>query len=149
MMRLCGVLLAAGGLLALAPDDKKDAAAKEELKKFAGTWTVVSAETDGKKAPEDAVKGIKVVVEGDKVTIYDRDRVAGVSTLTVDPTKKPKTLDATATMGPNKGKTALAIYEFDGDTLKICLSDDKERPTEFATKEGSKAVLYVYKREKK
>src|SRR5437773_10911288 len=44
MMRLLGVLLAAGAVLAIAADDKKDDAAKDELKKFEGTWQRVAGE---------------------------------------------------------------------------------------------------------
>jgi hypothetical protein len=44
----------------------------------------------------------------------------------------------------------LGIYKLDGDTLTICLeARGNERPTEFATKEGSVANLIVLKRVQK
>lgn len=62
---------------------------------------------------------------------------------------KPKQMDFTGTEGPNKGKTILASYEQDGDTLKVCYDlGGKERPTEFKSKEGSQLFLVTYKREK-
>ena len=38
MKRLFGVLLLASAVLAVGADDKKDDAAKEDLKKMEGTW---------------------------------------------------------------------------------------------------------------
>ena len=53
-------------------------------------------------------------------------------------------------MGPNQGKTILAIIEIDGDSMKACYDmEGKGRPTEFSTKEGSGHVLILYKRETK
>ena len=45
----------------------------------------------------------------------------------------------------------LGIYEFSGsDNFKTCWSPaGKERPTTFASKEGSGHLLFVFKREKK
>jgi uncharacterized protein (TIGR03067 family) len=153
MMRLWGVLLLAGGALvvggALATaDDKKDDAVKEEMKKFDGTWQLVSSERDGEKAPAEAIKTAKAVGKAGKVTMSVEGKTVMEADFTVDPTQKPKTIDATATSGPDKGKKSLGIYEFDGDMLKICYSE-KERPKEFSTKKGSGCTLDVYKREKK
>jgi uncharacterized protein (TIGR03067 family) len=149
MMRLCGVLLAAGAVLALAADEKKDDA-KDELKKFDGTWVLVSSEKDGEKAPEEALKKVmpKAVSKDGTVTFFSDGKEQGQATFTVDPTKKPKTMDATMTTGPDKGKKSLGIYEMEGDTLKICYNE-KERPKEFSAKKGSGNTLDTYKREKK
>jgi uncharacterized protein (TIGR03067 family) len=55
----------------------------------------------------------------------------------------------TGTDGPNKGKTFLAIYERDGDTLKVCYDlSGKAHPTEFKTAQGTQLFLVTYKREK-
>ena len=59
-------------------------------------------------------------------------------------------MDITGTEGPNKGKTFQAIYELDGDTLKVCYDlSGKGRPTEFKTAEGTQLFLVIYTREKK
>jgi uncharacterized protein (TIGR03067 family) len=149
MMRLCGVLLVAGAALAVAADDKKDDA-KDELKKFEGTWQLVSSEHDGEKAPAEEIKKAmpKAVVKGDKVTLSAGGKTVMEAEFTVDPTKKPKTIDSTATAGPDKGKKTLGIYELDGDNLKICFNE-KERPKEFSAKKGSGNTMDTYTREKK
>src|SRR5262245_3126070 len=42
------------------------------------------------------------------------------------------------TEGPSKGTVMLGIYEFDGDTLKVCFdAEGKKRPTEFKSAPGS------------
>jgi uncharacterized protein (TIGR03067 family) len=71
-------------------------------------------------------------------------------TVTIAPTKKPKTIDATQTSeGNNRGKTTLGIYEIDGNTMDVCSAGFRtERPTEFSSKPGSGHFLRVYKREK-
>jgi uncharacterized protein (TIGR03067 family) len=70
-------------------------------------------------------------------------------TVKLDPSKKPKEIDIVGTEGPNKGKTILAIYELDKDTLKVCYDlSGKARPTEFKTKADTMQFLVTYAREK-
>jgi len=142
MKRYALLVLAAGFLV--AADDPKD-----ELKKLEGTYTMVSGEKDGKNVAEQTIKIAKLVLKGDQhdVKIGD-DTFKG--THKVDPSKKPKTIDATDTDGPFKGKTVYGIYELDGDTFKVCFAKPGEdRPKEFSTKSGTGHMLHVWKREKK
>ena len=49
--------------------------------------------------------------------------------ITLDPAKKPKTIDFQMTDAVNKGRCQLGIYELDGDTLKSCFAAPAaERP---------------------
>ena len=60
-------------------------------------------------------------------------------TYTLDATSKPKGMTITGTEGPNNGKTFPAIYELEGDTLRICYDlSGAKRPTKFATVAGTK-----------
>jgi uncharacterized protein (TIGR03067 family) len=147
MKRLFGVMLLAGAALAVGADDKKDDAVKEELKKMEGTWLLVSGESNGEMMPAEMVKTIKAVLKGDKLSIHFGDNMVFEGTMTVDPSKKPKTMDTVTTT--DKDKKGLAIYELDGDNFKICVGNKGERPKEFTGKKGSDCALYVYKREKK
>ena len=113
-----------------------------------GTWLPTTAELGGKTFPDEVRKTIKLVVQGDKYTVTVG---AGVDrgTCKLDPSAKPKALDITGTEGPNKGKTILAIYERDGDTLRICYDlSGKGRPKEFKTTEGTRLFLVEYKLQK-
>ena len=124
-------------------DDTKDAAAME------GTWLPTSTELGGKPLPENILKSIKLVLKDGKYTVtlgQQTDRGA----VKVDSSAKPKAMDITGGEGPNKGKAILAIYELDGDTLRICYDlAGKGRPTEFKSPSGTQRFLVTYKREKK
>src|SRR5215471_10913325 len=79
-----------------------------------GTWVPSEAELAGKNFPD--IKDIKLVIKGDKYTVTV-GKATDAGTLKHDAKAKPKTLDITGTEGPNNGKTILAIYEHNGDTL--------------------------------
>jgi uncharacterized protein (TIGR03067 family) len=113
-----------------------------------GTWLPSMAELGGKMLPDEVRKTIQLVVKDDKYTVTT-GKVVDQGTIKLNPSAKPKKLDVTGTDGPNKGKTILAIYERDGDTLRICYDlSGKNYPTEFKTKEGTQLFLVTYKREK-
>jgi uncharacterized protein (TIGR03067 family) len=145
---LCTLGLTASGGTGARTNDKADI--ENELKKFQGTWTFESVEVGGKELPADAFKGITVTFVGDKHTVKNGDETIQSATQKFDPSKSPKTLDATVTEGPNKGTVLLGIYEISGDTLKVCFDPEgKKRPTEFKTAPGSQTTLVVHKRMKK
>ncbi len=135
-------------LVAAAP---KDDAAKKDLEALQGTWTAAVVERNGQKAPEEVLNNFKVVFHGDKM-IINPDSDNRTSTFKLDPSKKPKWMDNTPEQGPAKGKSLPAIYELDGDTLRICFDNagvSDKRPSEFKTTPGSGLALFVLKREKK
>src|SRR5262245_24231200 len=117
-----------------------------------GEWQLVSMIRNGEELPKSELGKMVRQVAGNEVTVVveGAEGVATLkSTLSIDATKSPKTIDATRTNGPTKGRAALGIYEFDGDELKTCVAPpDKDRPTEFASKPGSEHVLAVWKRVK-
>jgi len=124
--------------------------AKRDQKALQGTWTAVILERNGQKAPDDVLKDFKVVFQGDKM-IINPNSDNRTSTFKLDPGKKPKWLDNTPEEGPAKGKSPPAIYELDGDTLKMCFDNEgrsDNRPSEFKTTEGSGLALFVLKRDK-
>jgi uncharacterized protein (TIGR03067 family) len=144
----CAVGFAASSGPGALADEKADL--EKEVKKFQGTWTIESSETEGKEVPADALKGLIVIFEGAKHTVKKGDEVIQVGTQKLDPSKSPKAIDVTMTEGPNKGKVMLGIYEFDGDTLKVCFDPQgKKRPTEFKSAAGSENIVNVHKRVKK
>jgi uncharacterized protein (TIGR03067 family) len=113
-----------------------------------GTWLPSAAELGGKPFPEEIRKTIKLVVQEDKYTVTVGKQI-DQGTIKLNSSAKPKALDVLGTEGPNKGKTFLAIYERDGDTLRICYDlSGKNRPTEFKTQAGTQLFLVTYKREK-
>jgi uncharacterized protein (TIGR03067 family) len=135
-----GLLLGAGG--------QKDAG-QDELKKFQGTWRFQSWERDGKAMPADELKNQTVTFQGDRFTLKQGDKVIQAGTHRLDPTKTPRTVDATVTEGEDKGNTMLGIYEMQGDTMRACFDPSgKKRPTEFKAPSGSGLFTVTIKRDK-
>jgi uncharacterized protein (TIGR03067 family) len=134
----------------LPAGEEKGGGAKEELKKFQGTWQFVSREADGKRAPARELKGLTITFEGDTFTVKQGDEVVQAGTHKLHPGKDPKQVDAKVTEGEGKGTTMLGIYERKGDTLRACFDPTgKKRPAEFKAPEGSGYMLVVIKRAKK
>jgi uncharacterized protein (TIGR03067 family) len=114
-----------------------------------GTWLPSSAELGGNKFPDEVRRSITLVIKDGKYTVTV-GKAPDEGTMKLDPAAKPKAMDITGTEGPNKGKTFPAIYELDGDTLRICYDlSGKSRPTEFKSTEGTQLFLVTYKREKR
>jgi len=149
-MRLCLLFAATAGLLVAA--DAKEDEGQKELKRFEGTWVLVSGEKDGQKIADEHVKKSKIVWKGKEVSLdtphQSKETIKG--TTTIDPTRKPREMDWVRSSGPDAGKTMHAIYEFMGDDqYRICFAPgEKERPKEFATRPGSGHILHVWKRVK-
>jgi RNA polymerase sigma factor (sigma-70 family) len=117
------------------------AAAKAELAKLQGVWTVASYEVEGKQLPDKDERSMMIVV-GDKwVAMWAKDDggmqiEAGILKI-VNPEKSPLAVDFEHLDGPHKGSTIFATSRVDSDTFKFCYRVRAEdRPTEFMTKEG-------------
>jgi uncharacterized protein (TIGR03067 family) len=129
--------------------DERENAAKEEAKKLEGAWMPIEMEMAGVKLPEAATKGIELVISGDHYKVTTASEGKDEGTTRYYPDQTPKAIDITGTEGPNKGKTFLAIYELDGDKLKVCYDlAGKERPKEFKTKPNTQQFLAVYRKRK-
>jgi uncharacterized protein (TIGR03067 family) len=140
--------LAALASIVLIAADTGDDAAKKDLAKFQGNWTLISAERDGKKTPDEEAKKIKLAIQGNKFVLRKDGVVISEGMMTLDASKKPRAIDETITAGPNKGKVFSAIYEIDDDQHRICFAAaGKERPTVFSSDNGQ--LLQVWRREKK
>jgi len=124
---------------------------KTDKDKLQGTWSVVSMEVAGEKAPDQVISGSKLTFTGDKVSFKFGPMQPEESTYTIDAGKSPKTIIINPPKGKEKEKAMQGIYTFDGDnTLKICGAEMGDpRPTDFTTKAGSKNVLITLKRDKK
>lgn len=144
-----GVLLTAIVALASA-GDAKDEAIKKDRKQIEGTWRVVAVVVNGDKAKEEDAKKLTVVNGSDGTwSLRSEDKEISKGTSTIDPTKKPRTIDFTVTEGGGKGNQHLGIYEPGEKSRKLCFTPPgKERPTEFSSTPGSEYILVMFEREK-
>jgi uncharacterized protein (TIGR03067 family) len=147
MDRVCVVALGVVGLLTAA-EPRESKTVNEEAKAMEGSWELASGDLGGQKLPEVVVKTFSLVIKEGKYTVKSTSP-DDKGTVRIDPSKQPKEMDVTGEEGPNKGKNYPAIYELDGDSLKICYDlDGKKRPTEFRSAAGTKQFLATYKRKK-
>ena len=131
-------MLGFAGLL-LGADAPKDA------ERVVGTWKVVSAEDSGRKASEETIKNLKWTVTRDTITYKVGNKTTRWA-YKLDPARKPKWIDLT-----EGDHTRPAIYDLDGDTLKVCFAEgaQKERPNAFESKPNSpNDVLIVLRRDR-
>jgi uncharacterized protein (TIGR03067 family) len=118
----------------------------DDDKALEGIWVPSTGEFGGKKFPDEILKATKLMIKDGKYTVTV-GKQADKGTIKLNSDKKPKAIDIIGTDGPNKGKTILAIYELNGDSLKVCYDlGGKDRPAEFKTKEESMLFLVNYKR---
>jgi uncharacterized protein (TIGR03067 family) len=131
-----------------ATEKARKLAAQQELKKLEGTWVCVSAVEGKEKREFIRGKEARLTIRNESFMLsVDGEFVEKVA-IKVDPSKKPKTVDLTRTEGPEKGDTALGIYELNGDELKLCIAQrsNQPRPTEFTA--GDKSTLFIFRRVK-
>jgi uncharacterized protein (TIGR03067 family) len=141
MRALVCLLLPAAVFAADAP--KKDAADRDRIQ---GTWVCQSAEQGGAAVPAERAKEFKMTFKGDKFTLAMPGGREHQGTFKLAPGEKPRHLTITPDDGAGELK---AVYELDGDTLKVCGTDPGgERPKDFATKSGDHAMSFVLKRQK-
>jgi uncharacterized protein (TIGR03067 family) len=122
---------------------------KEDGAKLQGTWKVVALEAGGSKAPEDAVKELRVLIAGDRISFSGTPE--DLLAYQLDPAARPRTMDICDGDTPDsfEKECGKAIYEMEGDTLKLCFSQatDVDRPKNFNTA-GTTYLCYSLQREK-
>lgn len=96
--------------------------------------------------PEAVIKIISLKMTDGKYAVLVGEAPDN-GTYTLDAATVPKSITVTGTAGPNQGRTFPAIYELEGDTLRICYDlSGAKRPTEFKSVAGTKLYLGTYNR---
>jgi uncharacterized protein (TIGR03067 family) len=124
-------------------DNKKD----QEM--MQGTWLIDSFQDSDPKGgiPPDVLKELVVTIKDDSLKVSAKDQVVVHLKFKLDSSKNPKAVDFTHLEGPDKGKTELGIYKFDGQKLIFATNDaEMPRPTAFATKEKTKISVITLKK---
>jgi uncharacterized protein (TIGR03067 family) len=152
-MKLRTALLAVAAVFLVAADAKKEARPGGD--KLEGAWKLESAEFDGAEAGNvaDLFSSARLVIKGGKMAVQSADKKDRITaSYTAEPKAKPAVIDFKNVDGDGVSAEAVeGIYEVDGDTLKLCVyynGDDKQRPSEFKTSEGSHRYLLIFKRDK-
>jgi uncharacterized protein (TIGR03067 family) len=117
----------------------------DDTKDIQGTWKIERALMGGMEMPAEAREKMTLEFKDGKATVHrgGKDEPAD---FTLDDAGKPKGIVIKAKNDENLE----GIYELKGDSLKICLGrKGEDKPKEFESKEGTKTMLLVLKREKK
>jgi uncharacterized protein (TIGR03067 family) len=100
----------------MASEDPKEASQKE-LERLQGEWKMVSGLRNGNEIPAEAVSHMRCRVRGARVTFLREDKPVEEVTITLDPSKQPKVLDAKLA---DTQKVAPGIYQLEGDSFTLC-----------------------------
>jgi len=123
-------------------------AVREARARYAGTWRVVSIESDGNRSTDDARKIVVTNAADGSWTLAVDGRQTARGTSRIDPLAQPPEIDLEITEGDGAGKKLLGIYEITEKSRKLCFrGEDGWRPREFATTPGSGAVLVTFERQ--
>jgi uncharacterized protein (TIGR03067 family) len=142
-------LLMFGLTLTAGPTVAGNEASKEDLKKLAGKWKTVTIIHNGAPLKLEPGKGLTWVFSGNKLHYTGPGAPDGYDEITLDASKKPKTMDSRVVRKGEPDKHHKAIYELEGDRLKLCVDiADKGRPTEFESTPGSGRRLLTLERVK-
>jgi uncharacterized protein (TIGR03067 family) len=145
----CAVFLltAYASLHANSDESLEDAIAKDQ-KWIRGTWRATEIVVDGNKLDKTASQDFTVInkPQGDWV-LFNKGKEIAKGTSTIDPTRKPKTLDFKASED-DRNQAYLAIYEYGETTRKMCFSEPGDaRPSDFTAPSGSKRILVTFERQ--
>ncbi len=117
-----------------------------------GTWKVVERSKNGEKTPEQEVKDQAVTLRFAGTTVTQSGGDAGKkdeATFVLDESNTQKRLTFTRTGEVNQGQVFVAIYELNGDTLKLAYSTGEKRQTPPAElKDGDGVGVLTLERQK-
>ncbi len=116
-----------------------------DLEKLQGTWVEATCEWKGQDVIfNDQRPRWTRTIEGNRSFIRDENGEAIRDlTFSLKPGRSPKAINVEVTQGPDAGQTNVGIYQFDGESLKICWTiAGQERPTEFTTKRGTGGICF-------
>jgi uncharacterized protein (TIGR03067 family) len=101
--------------------------------------------------PKEAIPEFMFIIGADGKSTGKMAQSEYSATITVNPTKDPKTIDNLHESGAQKGKKQYGVYKLDGDKWTVCMTRpgvaESDRPKDFATKDTAN-VTFVFERQK-
>ena len=116
---------------------------------LAGTWQILMASENGQALPDEALKDSKMVMTEKEFMIQSlKGEVLEKSEYAVIAEGKPSKIDFTKTEpGGTTKQLYHGIFELDGDTLKMAVTEDgKNTPKDFNP--GAGVIVYSFKKKK-
>jgi uncharacterized protein (TIGR03067 family) len=148
MQRIISILIVLTTSLLLAADTDD---VRKELQAMRGKWKTVACEAGGMSFPRDMIPAFTFVVGADGKSTGQTPQGEFRFTMTVNPSKSPKTIENLHESGAEQGKKQYGIYKLEGDRFTVCMtragSAESARPKDFATKDTTN-VVFVFERVK-
>jgi uncharacterized protein (TIGR03067 family) len=117
-----------------------DAALNPEEELLKGNWTATAVIINGEAVPDEVLARVQLFLGPNRFRMVLPNAEAE-GKIWVAPILTAKGMEGILFLGDTDVR---AIYELDGDTLKMCLSD--EYPDDFTARKGSKRVLLELRR---
>ena len=111
-----------------------------------GTWSVVSSEFEGRSATS-TYRNWRLIFKGDTLQMTDGFAGPEPAKFKIEQKSLPRAIDLRT--GKHDNKVVAGIYAVEKDSLKLCLSTNGKRPSDFKTKPGDQSNLFVLKREQR
>jgi uncharacterized protein (TIGR03067 family) len=119
---------------------------KDETAALQGVWQAKSATMAGKAVPSEIVQQLRLEIRGRGYLVMTS---AGPDEghLEIDDQANPKRMKIIGQRGPNKDRTVLAVYEVQGNRLRISyLMRGTDYPTDFTSTTENKHFVVEYER---
>lgn len=125
-----------------------NSAPADETPKTDGIWHPVSAVLGGRDFPKEVRESIVLKLNGDQYSVTVNGS-PDKGTCTIDRSVTPHQMTIKGTVGPNQGKTLLAIFEIsDKGLLRVCYDlSGTAFPKEFKSPAGTMQYLVEYRKE--
>jgi uncharacterized protein (TIGR03067 family) len=109
-----------------------------------GTWVPVAADVSGQALAVEELRVSRLVLHHGGYQIIDKaDHVVDRGDYRVDDSVFPQAIDIVGISGPYAGRTMFAIYELQGDRLKVCYDlESAIRPDDMQA-EGEELLLSI------
>lgn len=150
-MKRIATVLALALALGASGEQKKEDAAKADLKAMQGDWAGDSFTRDGMAFPDDDAQALFRGVKGDRYTMHRFRKKVGSGKFTLDATKTPREIDIQVDAPQGKKVPVIkGIYKMEKGKLTMCYGPPGgKRPAKFEAPEKSGLTLVTWVREKK
>jgi uncharacterized protein (TIGR03067 family) len=131
---------------ATPPKKNQAEAAQRDLRLLQGRWQAVSIEHDGSQ--ERPQGGLHWMIRADRYEVWIGNQNLETNQFTLDPTKRPRTLEMRHVISGSQAPRITGIYELQGNVLKVCYDlTGQGYPKEFTAPQGARRISYVFRRQ--
>jgi uncharacterized protein (TIGR03067 family) len=122
--------------------------AHRSLTELDGIWVPIAADVSGQALVVRELRVARLVLDRGGYEIIDRaEHVVDSGDIRIDRDAVPQAMDIVGLAGPHAGRTMHAIFELDGDRLKVCYDlESAERPHEMRAHDDQLLLSITYAR---